>query len=322
MRSNQQIEMARLLGLLAVVVVHVNAMGFFDRSGAAVGWFADEFSRFSVPVFFMISGYFWEPEKSSTLPLVWRLARKLALPFVVWVAIYILLDATQLLYPSAGHYTWHKYLKAPWTGSVAFHLWFLPALVVGTFIGFGLVKRFGIAIALTVALLLALIGVFLGTYIQLFGITLPLGVYRNGIFFAPIFLVGGFAFSRMQERPSLGTCLAMAAAGFLVCIAEGILIVHSNPHAHDLSLGTMPFAFGVFGIILNLRISAPGLASWGRDVFGGYLVHVLLLNILVGHMAPPQTLVVTFAVILAVTIVSLVISHIAIWSRYTRPIMP
>jgi surface polysaccharide O-acyltransferase-like enzyme len=322
LRSNQQIELSRLLGFIVVVTVHANALGLFSRGNESVGWVIDDVCRFAVPVFFLISGYFWRPSTTQLASYLRKLFMKLILPFLFWVAIYIALDATEILYAVPAQHSWRTYLTAPWTGSVAFHLWFIPALLVGSAIGLWLIKTMGANKALWVTLALYLLGCLLGTYLRPFGIFVPLGVFRNGILFAPIFLVGGYILAQRSDLPGRNTFLLIAGIGALLQLLEGYYVFDFYPRGHDMSLGTLPLSFGVFGFFLKLRWTGGSLSGWGKDVFGAYLVHVLFLQIVVGHMTPSTHLAVTLAVIAAITVLSLLVSRTAKWNAYSRAVMP
>ncbi|MEB4615426.1 acyltransferase [Leucobacter sp. M11] len=123
------LDRLRAISIVAVVVLHAAAWNWstFDPSGSAwqtLNW-ADSAVRFSVPVFFMISGsLFLDPKRNVT----WRSLFRKSLPrllvaFVVWSVFFALVGtygpggtgtlvslATQIV---LGHY----------------HLWFLFALV-------------------------------------------------------------------------------------------------------------------------------------------------------------------------------------------------
>src|SRR6218665_3992958 len=132
MKLNLDVEIARLFGFACVVLAHANSLDMFQNH-QTTGFVIDELCRSTVQIFFLVSGFFWKPEQIDTFrTYLVRLFPKLAIPFVLWAAIYLLLDATQLLYASPEPRTWRSYVTTPWSGGIAFHLWFLPALFVGT----------------------------------------------------------------------------------------------------------------------------------------------------------------------------------------------
>lgn len=323
MKRNLDVEIARLYGFACVVVAHANSLTLF-RDYPMTGFVVDELSRATIQLFFLVSGFFWKPEQiDRPLAYLKALFPKLAIPFVIWAAIYLPLDATHLLFPyDQQPRTWKSYLTTPWSGGIVFHLWFLPALFVGTAIGMNLIKRLGLNRALIAAVLLFLIGTILGTYLRPFGVTVPLSLYRNGIFFAPIFLVGGYYLKTRPELPSFNTFALMAVFGAALGIFEGYYIAQSYPNAHDLSLATLPFGIGVFGMFLHLKSNAEGLAGWGRDVFGAYLAHVLIMKILIEILYPATSPLLIGICILATFILSLAFSRLAKKNRWLRYMAP
>lgn len=322
MKTNLDVEIARLFGLVCVVAAHTNSVGAFYNF-QTTGFVIDELCRASVQIFFLVSGFFWKPDQIvAQWDYLKRLFPKLAIPFVIWAAIYLSLDATQLLYASPDPRTWRSYVTTPWSGGIAFHLWFLPALFVGTAISMSLINLAGLKRAMMAVLGLFLIGVVLGSYLRPFGISMPLSVYRNGIFFAPIFLMAGYYLKTMKTLPSLATFTAITIFGCALNMLEGIYIVRSFPNGHDLSLGTLPFGIGAFGMFLHLKSTSANLAGWGREVFGAYLVHVLIMKVLIEHVQPSNSLVLLTFCIIATILLSLVFSRLVKKSRWLRYLAP
>lgn len=322
MKRSLNVELARLFGLVCVVAAHANSLETF-RNFQTTGFVLDEACRSTVQLFFLVSGFFWKPEHvERPVAYLARLFPKLAIPFVLWAAIYLLLDWTGWLYPGIPDHSWRSYITTPWSGGIAFHLWFLPALFIGTVIGLTSIRTFGMRGALIVSLVLFLIGTVLGAYLRPFGIHVPLSAYRNGIFFAPIFLVAGFYLKGLSTLPSLFVFAAVAAIGAIGNLFEGIYIVGSYPNGHDLSLTTLPFGIGVFGLFLHMRSEATRLASWGRDVFGAYLAHVLIMKTLIAWLAPQDSLWLIAFVIIVTLILSLIFSRYAKKNRWLQYLAP
>ena len=322
MRYNQNIDVARLVGFSAVVAIHANSLGLFSQNGKMFGWVIDEMGRFAVPVFFLISGYFWRPQTTIIKEYFFKASKKILSPFVFWCSIYIILDYTEILYPSLVGSDWKRYLTAPWTGSVAFHLWFLPALLIGTIIGLGLIRYMGIYKAVVVTVTLYIFGAMFGTYARLFDIVVPLGVYRNGVFFAPVFLVGGFALAQMKKPPEHWKIISCILGGFFLHALEGYLIQGFYPHGHDMSLGILPFSFGIFIAILNIRSISSKVSKYGEYVFGAYILHVLFLRIIKEFFLEEDGVIFSLFVILLVITLSIAFSQIAKTCKFSKFILP
>jgi len=322
MKRNLNVEIARLYGFACVVMAHANSLTLF-RDYPMAGFIIDELCRSVIQLFFLVSGFFWRPEQiDRPMAYLKALFPKLAIPFVIWAAIYLAIDATQLLYPFDQPRTWKSYITTPWSGGIVFHLWFLPALFVGTAISMGLIKWLGLNRALIAALALFLIGTMLGTYLRPFGIEVPLSLYRNGIFFAPIFLVGGYYLKTLAKLPDFRIFALMAALGAVLGPLEGFYLAQSYPSGHDLSFSTLPFGIGIFGMFLHLKSDAEWVAGWGREVFGAYLAHVLVLKILIEIFYPATTPAMIVACIVLTFILSLAFSRLAKKNRWLRYLAP
>jgi surface polysaccharide O-acyltransferase-like enzyme len=315
------IETARLVALLTVISLHANAYGLFGEDRMA-GFAIDEVSRFAVPVFFLISGYLWRDDAMAApwQPLV-GLFQKLAIPFLVWVAFYTACEITEFFYPGtfSNPTSIRSYIFIPMSGGAGFHLWFLPALLIGTGLCWFGIGRFGLRGAIAGAVILYLVGTAVALYARSRNFDAIEWLYRNGLFFAPIVLVLGYAMRRMK-MPGVPVFIALTVAGAAIHIAEGWYIFDRLPKGHDMSLGTVPLAVGVFGLFLHVSVRADNLVSWGRDVFGAYLAHVFLIRVFAAHVEQ-RGLAVALACIVLTFVVSLALSRLLKMSAVTRPLV-
>jgi len=273
------VEYLRILGFAGVVLLHVNsyeAFAPYDKTGFVI----DEASRFAVPAFFMISGYFAKEVQRDTLwPYVRKLAVRTLIPFLFFLALYFALNIAGL-FGRQRVWEWDDILRSLISGGPAPHLWFLPALLIGSIL-FAAGRLFlSIRQLWAVAIGLYCIGVALGTYSPLFGWELPLWASRNGLFFAPIFLVIGSVFHTRQLGDR--TAALIAVIGLAIHMAEGFFAAGSYPLGHDMSFGTVPLAVGVAAPFFSrVKLGDLPLSSFGADVLGAYLMHLIILRALV-----------------------------------------
>lgn len=303
---NASLDALRVLSLLGIITLHVAAGGFHDNR--PLGFVLDELSRFAVPVFFILSAYFWKPDELATPGrLVLKVLRRVGIPFVVWVAITI-------GWKFVTHQGYSLDLSPVglalllWTGGPAFHLWFLPALIVGTAIVAFSGRWFGWRITALLALLLFVLGTAVGSYATIFlDHGFPFWVDRNGVFFAPVFLVAGVLLRRHRDRvaqfplPTIGAALVLFALGQL---AEGFFVVPRYPMGHDFSLSTLGYGISVALLFMRLDLHWSIWSTLGRATFTAYLAHVLVIGILVDTLKPGasslQVIALTFVVSLAI----------------------
>ncbi|MBN9316346.1 MAG: acyltransferase [Devosia sp.] len=280
---NASLDALRVLSLLGIITLHVAAGGFHDNR--LLGFVLDELSRFAVPVFFILSAWFWKPEElAAPGRLVLRVLRRVGVPFVAWVAVMVAWQAVTV--PS------HALDLSPvglafllWTGGPAFHLWFLPALIVGTVIVAFSGRWFGWRMTAVLSVALFLLGTIVGSYgpILLQRVS-PFWMDRNGIFFAPVFLVAGVLLRRHGGWVSglpVPTLIAAVVLFALGQLGEGYLVVPRYPMGHDFSLSTLGYGISVVLLFMRLDLRWPVWSALGRATFTAYLAHVLVIGILV-----------------------------------------
>lgn len=281
---NASLDALRVLSLAGIITLHVAGGGFNDNK--ALAFVLDELSRFAVPAFFILSAYFWKPDElAAPLKLSLRVAGRVLPAFLLWTAIFVLLKQLPHLDRPAIDYSPAGLLLLLWTGGPAFHLWFLPALIVSTAMVALAGRYLGWGLTLALSLLLFVAGTIVGAYAKpLFGHGFPFWMDRNGLFFGPIFLTLGVLLRRHRDDlatlPLWGITAAIIGFGLLQ-IAEGFFLVGRYPMGHDYSLATLGYALAVVLLFTRLDLRAPFVSALGKATFTAYLVHPLILNWLV-----------------------------------------
>lgn len=283
---NASLDALRVLSLFGIVTLHVAGGGFAGNK--PLGFLVDELSRFAVPVFFLMSAYFWKDADLATpLRLTAKVARRVLPAFAAILALTVTLRLVE--HGRLGfELSPEGILLLLWTGGPAFHLWFLPALVLGTAIVALLLNGVGLRWTIAIALTLYCAGTLIGAYSRpLLGHGFPFWMDRNGLFFAPIFLVAGIAFRRhrdeLQQLPLPAVALALIAFAALN-VAEGYFVVGRYPMGHDYALATLGYALAVALLFMRLELRSPLWSTLGQATFGAYLVHLLVLGVLAGDL--------------------------------------
>lgn len=283
---NASLDALRVLSLFGIVTLHVAGGGFADNK--PLGFVVDELSRFAVPVFFLMSAYFWkDADLASPLRLAWKVARRVMPAFAAILALTIALRLAQGGRPGF-ELTPDGLLLLLWSGGPAFHLWFLPALVLGSFVVATLVKFTGLRWTVAIALALYVAGTIIGAYSKpLFGHGYPFWMDRNGLFFAPVFLVAGIMLRRHRDKltdlpiPAIAVSVVAFAA---LHLAEGYFIVGRYALGHDYSLATLGYALAVAILFMRLELRSPLWSTLGQATFGAYLIHLLVLKVLASDL--------------------------------------
>lgn len=283
---NASLDALRVLSLFGIVTLHVAGGGFADNK--PLGFVVDELSRFAVPVFFLMSAYFWkDADLAAPLRLAGKVARRVMPAFAVILALTIALRLLEGGRPGFEP-TPSGLLLLLWSGGPAFHLWFLPALVLGSAVVATLMKFTGLRWTIAITLGLYLTGTIIGAYSKpLFGHGNPFWMDRNGLLFAPIFLVGGVVLRRYRDRltglpiPAIVAALVAFAA---LHVAEGYFVVGRYALGHDYSLSTLGYGLAVAILFTRIELHSPIWSTLGQATFGAYLIHLLVLKVLAGSL--------------------------------------
>lgn len=289
-------DVLRCIAILAVVMIHAAITEWHEIPVESARW--DELTwinsalRFSVPIFFMISGaLFLDPAKPVSLRVLYRRRiPRLLVAYAVWSSAYAALD----VYGPGGSGDLGDFAAAAVTGH--FHLWFLLALI-GLNIGTPILRRIAedrriawyfVALAVPFAGVLPLL-----TGIPVFGELLGdvLGSMRFDLVlgYAGYFLLGHLLHTATPSRGAL--------VGWSVAALVGIGVTYAGTSAVSRDAGATDERFfdfttlnvAVVSVVVFCAAKAWGDAHrlsprWGRAIgfvagasFGVYLVHPFFL---------------------------------------------
>ncbi len=311
---NPSVDTMRLIAIFAVICCHTEPFSPRRFAGYGPGWLElyqgiSLATRFAVPYFFCISGYFWGRKihrgASPDAATVARFKRVVKV-FYFWSVFYVLQN--HFLNLLSSHFPWvAKEAEAiPFSvlwvprrliaGGGAPHLWFLPVLLLTVVFCWIFVRFKQSKLLLATAIGLYIIGVLARAYSETaIGFSLQLAGHhfdaRDGPCFASIFFATGYLLSaRKPQRQWVSWGAILLSAGFLGHVTE-IRLIHTLFHAPELPIGQQDFVFSTYAIGLGAALVALArpdwltsatLARWGRSTLGIYCVHLFFVRRLVG----------------------------------------
>lgn len=258
-RTLSGIEYFRLAAAFLVVAIHCSPLTTYSETADFI--LTRAVARVAVPFFFMVTGFFvlGRPEKLR------RFLKRTALLYLACILLYLPLN----LYSGAlSGLTPVGALRELLFEGTFYHLWYFPAVLLGAAIASLLMRTragLGIAAALYVLGLLgdSYWGLISGVpwlsdvYEVIFSLV---GYTRNGLFFAPLFLLLG-ARLRGREASGKGEAAGLGAALALV-LCEALLLRHLGWQRHDSMYVFLPAVmYFLFSLLLAPRGEAPGWLS-------------------------------------------------------------
>ena len=242
----------RVAAAALVVAIHISPLMGINET-------ADYFltrilARTAVPFFLMVTGHFvvakiWQNEKSARQYLAKHI-QKMLLLYVVSVVMYLPIGIYAGLYKDLK---WTDWLKNLLVDGTFYHLWYLPACIVGILIVCGLRKLLPVKYVLAVTTVLYIVGLFGDSYYGLveqvpvfntfYGWIFVVSTYtRNGVFMVPVFLTlgailgNGNAAGRksitditdVRKENAIGLVVT-----FALMTAEAFVLRHFDVQRHD-----------------------------------------------------------------------------------------
>lgn len=241
---NYCIDMLRGIACICVVFMHCEFPG-------ALGIAVQCISRFCVPFFFMVSGYYsFYADKRSATP-VDRKAAHIAKITAVSCALYIFLSLRQgigifLSVPAEG---WIKWVLFNQPVRISGHLWFLFALLY-VYVLYGAVERLGLTgTAYKSIPVLLVLYTLLAQGAHLAGYDIPNMYYRNWLIEGfPYFMMGHWIHKNQESLKIKNSVLvAVVCVSTLLCLAERKLMGRD----FGVNICTIPQVVALFLLAVN-----------------------------------------------------------------------
>lgn len=285
--SKQQygtLDLFRLLAAVMVMAIHTAPLESVNSELDYI--FGIIIPRVAVPFFFMVSGQFTD---FSRFFAVRKQLLKLSIMYGISILIYIPLGIYGGYYEKLTPVSVLKMLL--FDGSY-YHLWYFPACILGLIIVY-LLKRFlPKKAAVIAAALLYIIALFGDNYFgiaeriplvsEMYGALFTIFSFtRNGLFFAPLFLLMGNELGtdrRSESRPKL---LAGMLFSLALMIAEGMTLRHFGiPRHNSMLIFLVPVMIFLYRLLLSFpappRTFARSVSAWA------YILHPAVIAVLHG----------------------------------------
>ena len=280
------IDCFRLIGALLIIAIHTSPLASFSETGDFI--LTRIIARVAVPFFFMTSGFFLISRYAPNANKLGAFMKKTALIYGAAIVLYIPVNIYN------GYFKMEPLLpnliKDIVFDGTLYHLWYLPASMMGAAIAWYLVRRLDYPRALAASSFLYLIGLFGDSY---YGIAEKLpyisGFYkllfqvfdytRNGLFFAPVFFVLGGLIADNRRKIALKGCILRFVICFALLLTEALTLHHFGLQRHDsIYLFLLPCMYFLFNILLHFK--AKRFIFLRTTALLLYIIHPMMIVIL------------------------------------------
>ncbi len=301
------IDNFRLVAALLIVAIHTAPLASFSETADFLVTYC--FGRVGVPFFLMVSGFFvLAPYQRKMQPArrklshrqsagdaagifsgsIGRFLKKTTLLYVISTLLYLPLKIySHNISDSVG-----GWLKEIFFDGTFYHLWYLPAVILGCLLIMGLLYFCSPLAVSVIVFVLYVLGVLGDSYYNLIsqvpflklvyeGLFTVSSYTRNGIFFAPLFLWMGVLLANGKVRISKKTAgigLFISLAGML---AEGFMSFQFQWQKHNsMYFLLIPVMFFLFELLLSMDCRGVEIA---RDLsMYVYILHPLCIVLVRG----------------------------------------
>ena len=257
MSKKINIDIWRFIVSFLIVAIHISP---FDKISPEFDFFFTRIlGRIAVPLFLMITGYYILDGALKDKQVLVDYTKKILKIYLLCILLYLPINIYMGSFKNIDIIT---ILKDVFINGTLYHLWYFPALIVGVWITYYLVKKLGRKKALIATILLYIIGVFGDSY---YGITImnqiTKNIYefifnifdytRNGLFYVPIFICLGHIV-KTDTRKNTKLNLLYALLFFILISAEGSILHYYNLQRHDsMYLFLLPLMYFLFYYLMD-----------------------------------------------------------------------
>ncbi|PKM49287.1 MAG: alanine racemase [Firmicutes bacterium HGW-Firmicutes-7] len=279
------IDYFRIIAAFLIIAIHTSPLTTY--SGTADFILTRIIGRTAVPFFFMTSGFFLISEYNYNSDKLKTFIKRTTIIYCIAIVLYIPINIYN------GYFTMDHLLlniiKDIVFDGTLYHLWYLPAAIMGVAIASLLVKKIGLKWAFAATAFLYVIGLLGDSYFgfieqvpflkNVYSNLFELSDYtRNGVFFAPIFFVLGGLIASKKFCTSLRKNLIGLTVAFFLMLGEGMLLSNINVQRHDsmyiMLIPCMFFLFTSLTFWKGLRTSASLLRTSTLII---YVIHPMMI---------------------------------------------
>ena len=276
------IDILRLIASFMIVAIHIYPLASINEDVDYI--ITRVIFRIAVPLFLMITGYYILPKATQNIATLKKYTVKILKLYIISMFIYLPVN----IYTSYfNNINFIVLLKDILINGTFYHLWYFPALIMGLWINYYLIKKLRLKTIYVLFIFLYVIGLFGDNYyhfienISIFR-TLYNGIFsifdytRNGLLYTPIFIFIGYMFNNKKNTLTNKKNLVYLFIFLIFMIIEGTLLyLYSVPRHSSMYIFLIPFSYYLFNFAIynnnGFNKKIRNLSTWI------YILHPLFI---------------------------------------------
>lgn len=258
--SKITIDKFRIIAAILIIAIHIFPLASINETLDFI--FTHVICRIGVPFFFMLTGYFVLPKAIEDKNKLVKYTLKIIKIYAICILIYLPIN---LYAGQLRNITIIETIKNICINGTFYHLWYFPAIILGIWITYFLIKYLNKKLSLIIILILYIIGIFGDSYFgiskqvttisKIYDAIFMIADYtRNGLFFAPMFINLGYSFNNIKNKISRNKSVIFAIIFTFFMIFEGLILKHFNLQKHDsMYFLLVPTMFFIFNILIQIN---------------------------------------------------------------------
>ncbi len=256
MSKKINVDVVRFLVTFLIIANHISP--FAQINGEFDFFFTRILGRIVVPLFLMITGYYVLNRSLKDRQRLKNHTKKILKIYLFCILLYLPIN---IYMSELKEIHVLSILKDIFINGTFYHLWYFPALILGIWITYYLLKNMDDKKVFFVVAILYCIGLLGDSYYGIVQknevfVTIYDGLFkifdytRNGLFFAPIFLYLGYCIGKNNKSNFHSPFWIFFF--FLSMTFEGMLLHHYHFQRHDsMYVFLVPFMYFFFSYIMN-----------------------------------------------------------------------
>lgn len=258
MKKQISLDKVRIIAAFMIVAIHIYPFSFISQSlDYAI---TRILFRIALPIFLMITGYFVLPLAKENSTSLKKYTKKILQIYFFSILIYLPINIYIGTFETQNLLS---ILKVIFVTGTMYHLWYFPALILGLWITYFLIKH--LKNPSYTIIFLYIIGLFGDSYFGLienfpilntfYQIIFSIFDYsRNGFFYVPIFLYIGYHTNTKKSQTNFKQTVNFCILYLLLMLIEGIILFGFKiPRHTSMYFFLIPFSYNLFTILIENR---------------------------------------------------------------------